>query len=273
MSQISHTALEQIRELARAQIASVFESWADRHGFPDFHDSERLLNRSPEQLTFDEVLSLALDVDLSPDQLRTVAARHTRLSEVWHPSNQEDWIEVLDRRPILMATYLSAVWIPALGFTGRSSEALETAEQYVTFLRSVAFRHVLGAGNDGRDLPDYRHSYRLMLAAPVLAALSLHISPTDDGGDSARELLETLFSGGDLSPCTAIWAPAVAYAAGIPMVPHWWLGDLSRWPNLQAAYELAEESRLQAATPARLIDVREIPLRTGAEIFPRSGSV
>lgn len=64
-------------------------------------------------------------------------------------------------------------------------------------------------------------------------------------------LARGFFSEPDISPCAAVWAPAVGFAVGLQIPQSWFIEELTRRPELLAAYrDAAAELTLETNAKA-----------------------
>lgn len=231
------TEVQTIRTLAGANLTTAFDKWTN-HVFLEDIDREKVLSRPVNLLTVETVLALSFE-KLDGHAHGIVHRMHQQNFDALDRICGESWIEMPERRPLLISAYLSLCWIPSLCQQGLDIDALNLATRFLLRLRARRFRNVLGAGNNGRHAPsDSRNSIRLMLMATVFNSLAMHLTGQGQNVQLAtRYLMETFFSEEDLSPCAAIWAPAVGYVVDILVPRAWRICDASARPELLAAYD------------------------------------
>lgn len=263
MTTFVNTELQTIRSLASANLITAFEKWSSRIDPKDI-DRDEVLSRPINRLMVETVLALFFE-NLGDDALDTVRRLHRQNHDALNRICGDSWIERPERRPLLASAYLSLCWIPSLCQQGLDVDALGLATRLLLRLRTRQFRAVLGAGNNGQSDPSgSRNSIRLMLMATVFNSLAMHLTGQDAEVQlSARYLLETFFSEDDLSPCAAIWAPAVGYVVGIVVPPTWRVCDSAARPELQTAYDAISEdlsrrssAAIQGPASRRVIETR-----------------
>lgn len=236
MTTFVNTELQTIQALAGANLITAFEKWSSRVS-PKYIDRDEVLSRPINRLTVENVLALYFE-NFDGQALGIVHGLHQQNLDALNRICGDSWMERPERRPLLASAYFSLCWIPSLCQQGLDVDALGLATRLLLRLRTRQFRAVLGAGNNGKSEPaDSRNSMRLMLMATVFNSLAMHLTGQGQNVQLAtRYLMETFFAEEDLSPCAAIWAPAVGYVVGILAPPGWRICDASARPELLAAY-------------------------------------
>ena len=251
VDQLESEPLTRIRQLADRALNEALEAWIDTRNYRETLGSRDDWSLPVQQLSVTQALLMWLDGG-SRDRSALILTAHETNENSLKSMRTGKWTETIDQRPLLMSAYLAGLWIPALGNNGQSLKAIQVATQFLLQLRGRRFRRVLGAGDGGIETHSNEPSLRLMFLAPVLNALVVSVPPSlpemldrHELAANVRYFLDQLFRGDDLSPCTAIWGPALALVAGLSVDQCWISRELANRDALRAAYldafpELAE---------------------------------